>query len=395
MILWIFALLMLGLLGMVGFYQGAIRAGFSFVGLIVAAALAVPLSHLISPILKLVGLTHPITLAFIGSLVAFLVVLTIFKIVGFNVHRKIDGYYKYQDSDTRRLLFEHLNQRVGICVGVMNATVYLFLIAIVFYILGYFTVQAATSPKDPFTMKLVNKITEDVTSTRFDKALAPFVMAKPQYYDAADALGDVLHNPVLESRLASYPPFLPLLDRQEFKDLGNDLKFQEFWLGGPTFTQVKSNPKLGPMLDNVELYTNVVALLKGDFGDLKTYLETGKSEKFGDEKIIGRWDLDFPGSMAQARKAKANITTVELRWLSRTFRSLSNATFVAYIDNKARLKLPMTNGVQTLQGNWQNNGGDAYTLSFSDGKRKAEFPAKVEGNKLAVSKDNLTMVFEK
>src|SRR6266571_7565729 len=98
MILWIFALLMLGLLGMVGFYQGAIRAGFSFVGLIIAAALAVPLGHLINPILKLVGLRHPITLAFIGSLVAFLVVLTIFKAVGFSVHRKVDGHYKYQDS---------------------------------------------------------------------------------------------------------------------------------------------------------------------------------------------------------------------------------------------------------------------------------------------------------
>lgn len=395
MILWIFALLMLGLVGMVGYYQGAIRAGFSFVGLIIAAALAVPLGHLVSPILKLLGLHHPITLGFVGPLVAFLIVLTVFKAVGFSVHRKVDGYYKYQDSDTRRLLFEHLNQRVGICVGVMNATVYLFLIGIAFYIIGYFTVQASTSPKDPFTMKLVNRITEDITSTHFDRAIAPFVMAKGQYYDAADALGDVLHNPILESRLASYPPFLPLLDRQEFKDLGNDVKFQEFWLGGPTLNQIKAHPKLGPMLDNVELYTNVVGLLKSDFGDLKTYLETGKLEKFGDEKIIGRWDLDLAGSMAQARKSKPNITTVELRWLSRTFRSLSNANFVAYIDNKARLKLPMTNAVQTLQGTWQNSGGDSYTLSFSDGKRKAEFPARVEGNKLAVSKDNLTMVFEK
>src|SRR5438132_3466560 len=283
MILWIVALLLLGLLGMVGFYQGAIRAGFSFVGLIIAAALAMPLGHLISPILKLVGVRHPIWLALIGPLVAFLIVLTIFKSAGFAVHRKIDGYYKYQDSDTRRLLFERLNQRLAICVGLMNATVYLFLIAIVFYILGYFTVQASTSAKDPFTMKLVNRITEDITATRFDRAIAPFVFAKDRYYDAVDVLGDVLHNPILESRLASYPPFLPLVDRPEFKDLGNDPKCQEFWMAGPTFTQVKSHPKLGPLVDNIELYTNVVALLSGDFKDLKTYVETGRSEKYGDE----------------------------------------------------------------------------------------------------------------
>ena len=395
MILWIVALLLLGLLGMVGFYQGAIRAGFSLVGLIIAAALALPVGHAVSPILKLVGVHHPVWLMFVAPFVAFLIVLTIFKSAGFATHRKVDAYYKYQNSDTRRLLFERLNQRLGLCLGLFNATVYLFLIAIVFYILGYFTVQASTSPKDPFTMKLVNRVADDITATSFDKAIAPFVLAKETYYDGVDALGDVLHNPILESRLASYPPFLPLIDRQEFKDLGNDLKFQDFWLSGPTFSQIKSHPKLGPVLDNAELYTNVVGLLKGDFKDLRTYLETGRSDKFGDEKIIGRWELDFPGSMSHARKAKPNITTVELRWLRRTFNSLSNATFVAYLDNKARLKLPMTNAVQTLQGAWRSNGGETYTLSFTEGKRSAEFPARIEGNKLAISKDNLTLVFEK
>src|SRR5206468_4882097 len=97
-------------------------------------------------------------------------------------------------------------------------------------------------------------------------------------------------------------------------------------------------------------------------------------------------------SMAHARRAKANITTVELRWLRGTLNRLSNANFVAFLENKAKLRLPMTNSVQTLQGSWRNNGGDSYTLSFSDGKRNVEFPARIEGNKLAVGKDNVTLV---
>src|SRR5437867_5006255 len=148
MILWIVAFVLLGLLGMIGFYQGAIRAGFSFVGLIIAALLAMPLSGIIGLLLKLFGMKHPVWLGFIAPLVAFIIILTIFKSAGYAVHRKVDAHYKYQDSDTRRMLFERLSQRLGLCVGLLNAVVYLFLIGIVFYILGYFTVQASTSTKD-------------------------------------------------------------------------------------------------------------------------------------------------------------------------------------------------------------------------------------------------------
>jgi len=69
--------------------------------------------------------------------------------------------------------------------------------------------------------------------------------------------------------------------------------------------------------------------------------------------------------------------------------------FVAYLDNKARLKLPTASSFQNLQGTWKNNGGNKYTLSFTEGGKKAEFPASIDGNKLAVSRDKVTLVFEK
>ena len=71
--------------------------------------------------------------------------------------------------------------------------------------------------------------------------------------------------------------------------------------------------------------------------------------------VIGRWELDPVASVAQARRAKPNITTVELRWLRRQLAAVNNATFVAYLDNKARLKLPTTNSVQNLQGTWKSS----------------------------------------
>ena len=44
MILWIFAFGLMAVLGLIGYYQGAIRVAFSLIGLIVAAFLAMPLA---------------------------------------------------------------------------------------------------------------------------------------------------------------------------------------------------------------------------------------------------------------------------------------------------------------------------------------------------------------
>ena len=396
MILWILALVLLGLLGMIGFYQGAVRAAMSFIGLVVAAAVATPLGHLISPILKLVGIKHPVWLMILGPLIAFLVVLTIVKTSAQAVHRKIDTHYKYQDSETKRMLFERLNQRLGLCVGLMNATVYVFLIAILFYPIGYFTVQAATSEKDVFSMKLINKVASDTHATSFDKAIGPFVPAKESYFDAVDVLGDVFHNPLLQNRLATYPPFLPLAEQTEFADLGKDLNFQQLWAQGPSFNEFKANQKAAAVLDNPDLFTNVVGTVNGDFKDLKTYLETGKSEKYADEKIIGRWDIDIAASINAARKAKPNMTLAELRLLRRNVGAMKNAKLVAYLDNRARLQIPTgANKVQNLQGTWKPAGGNSYKLTFTEGKKSLEVPARIEGPKLAVTKDNATLLFEK
>jgi len=393
MILWIVALVLVGLVGMVGYYQGAIRAAASFLGLIMGTALAVPLANVLAPVFRMVGLKHPIWIAIIGPLVVFLIILTAFKIAGHAIHRKVDGYYKYQPSDTKRLLFERVNQRLGIPMGVLNAMVYVLLIASVFYTLGYFTTQMATSPRDSFTMKMISHVAEDVESTGLHHALGPFLKVKENYFDAVDAIGTIFHNPVAQSRLASYPPFLPISDRQEFKDLGNDVKFQEFWLKGPSYEEFKDNPKIAPLVGNVDLYTNVIGTLKSDYRELNTWLQSGKSDKFGDEKIIGRWELDMAASMAHARR-KPNMTTAELRWLRGSLLALSNATFVAFLDNQAKLRLPVNNSVQNLQGTWQSTGG-GYSLSFSDGKKKLDLPATIEGNKLAISKDKLTLLFDK
>src|SRR4030095_2165974 len=98
--------------------------------LLLGALLALPLSGVFQAILKLFGVDHPVLLAFLAPFSVYLLILILFKVGGLAVHRKVDTYFKYKASDTLRLLFERLNARVGICVGMVNATVYTVLIGV-------------------------------------------------------------------------------------------------------------------------------------------------------------------------------------------------------------------------------------------------------------------------
>ncbi len=395
MILWIFALCLMAVLALIGYYQGAIRVAFSLVGLLLATLLAMPLSFLGRVLLPIFGINHPVWLAFTAPLLGYLLILVIFKSLGLVVHQKVDTYYKYKDSDTRRMLFERVNQRLGICLGLANAVVYFLLLSVVAYVVGYFTIQVASSPKDSMMLKLFNTVGEALQATKMDKAVAVFVPAKPFYYDAVDIIGDVFHAPLLQSRLATYPPFLALADKQEFKELGSQ-KFVEFCQTGPSFGELKEHERVKPLLSDVEIYTNIVGLVNGDLQDLKTYVETGKSPKFDDEKILGRWSYNHQSSVVLAKKAKPNMSTAESRYIRGILTLKSNATFTASVDSKAVLKLPTKpNSVQTLQGSWKNVSSDHYTLVMSEEGKTVEIPAKIEGGKLVVTKDAFKLVFEK
>src|SRR5262249_26306800 len=151
--------------------------------------------------------------------IMFVIIMAIFKTAALLVHKKVATWYKYKGSDTQRSPFERLNQRAGICLGLANATVYFVLLAAVAYVLGYFTVQVASAATDSMSLRLVNKINADMKATGLDKAVAGFVPATEAYYDTSDILGLIYHNPLLQSRLSSYPVFLTLAERKEFREL--------------------------------------------------------------------------------------------------------------------------------------------------------------------------------
>src|SRR5256885_6039596 len=162
MTIWLLALVWLAILAGLGCRQGAIRVAFSLMGILLGVLLAGPLGHLIKPLLMLVGLKNPMIVGPLAPLLAFIVISLIFKAIALAVHQKVDVYFKYHAGDLRLALWERLNHRLGLCLGLLNGTVYFIFSAWAIYSLSYWTVQTGGGESNPTTVKVLNRMGQDL-----------------------------------------------------------------------------------------------------------------------------------------------------------------------------------------------------------------------------------------
>jgi len=387
MFIWMIAVALLAGACVVGFYQGAIRGAFSFLGLLAATLVAMPLSVVTKPIFKIFGMEHPVLLDLFAPILAFVLVLILFKVGGFALHRKLSTFYRYHDSDTRRMLFERLNERLGICMGVPNATIYVLLICLVINVIGYFTIQIGTSEKDSWLLRTVNVLARQVEATGMNKAVAFLNPAPKAYYDGIDILGLIYRNPLLQKRLSTYPPFLPFSERSSFQNIAKDVKFQEFWQRQPPIAEFVADEHIQPMIRDLELYQELTGLVGKQLPDLETYLMTGTSPKYESETILGRWRFDSRASLARTRRLKP-MGSAEIRYIRKLMAAtMSDAMLTAYVDGSVVLKAP----TGKLNGTWKSTATGKYRIKTTQG----EIEATIESNRLQFSQDKIQAVFKK
>src|SRR5437763_1299474 len=227
MTIWLLGLLLLASLAALGFRQGAIRVGISFLGILLGALLAPPLGRLLRPVLVAVGLKNPILVWILGPFIIFVIISALSKVGALAVHQKMDVFYKYKGGDLRLALWERLNHRTGLCLGLLNGTAYLILISFIVYAFSYWTVQMATSDSDPTPVKILNRLGHDLQGSGFAKVARSIDGLPDAYYDAADVAGVIYNNPLAEARLARYPGLLSIAEQPEIRDLANDSNFTE------------------------------------------------------------------------------------------------------------------------------------------------------------------------
>jgi hypothetical protein len=431
MTIWLLAIILVLSLAGLGYRQGAIRVGFSLLGIMIGALLAVPLAKPMSILLKAFGVTHPVILWLVPPVAVFCLINVIFKTVALLVHHKTEVYFKYKAGDLRLSLWERMNRRVGLCLGIVNGMCYLVLISFVIYVLSYWTVQMETDSEAGKMVQLVNRMGKDLQSSGFSKTARALDRMPESYYAAADVAGLLFQNPLLEARLARYPALLMLGERQEFRTLATDSDFGQKRATQAPLAELLECGSVSAIVNTPETLQNIWSIVEPDLKDLKVFLETGQSEKYSKEPILGRWQLNVRGTLAAVRRAKPNITAnamaqerAKILWMFGKLQLVVGTGGQMVIKDFPNLKAapPAPNapvgpggtvnpgarvmvagsapapqapsaGLQSGSGSWTGgNGFYQMTLSVGGGEIKAN--AAIEGGRMTLTIDKLALVFE-
>jgi hypothetical protein len=147
--------------------------------------------------------------------------------------------------------------------------------------------------------------------------------------------------------------------------------------------------------------------------DVHTYLTTGRSPMYDPITILGRWKYDPNLALNVIRRAKPNISSLEMQRLRRIMEgafgktemvampdgqlSLKNAPALKFSPANVPIPAPGPNGVvvppappavQTVQGQWKDANGK-YLLTISS----QDLPTAVEGDRLDMKAETSDWVF--
>jgi hypothetical protein len=403
MTIWILAVLLVASGVGMGLRQGAIRASFSFLGIVFAALLAVPIGGIFKPLMPHLGVSNPTLIWLVTPVEGFVLVLALSKSAGFFVNRKVDVHYKYYAGDLRLALWERMNSRLGGCVGVLNGALYLVIICFGIYNLSYWTAQVATSDSETKTLRLVNQLGHDLDSTGMAKTARAVAAMPENYYKMADIAGLICQNPQVSERLGNYPAFISLLERDDLAQLGQNSDFTNAFQSHAPLGQLLNQPAMQSIIQNTDLVNTVWMTVQTNLDDLTEFLKTGKSAKYDSEKILGRWDFNASVTVAMLREAQPNISSSQMQsaraWITKSY---ADTTFVAGTDGQAFLKNlphlkpgnPPTTETATWKGSWSAD-GDNYDLTLTANGENKSMTAKISNDRLTLSDDKNTLIFER
>ena len=406
MTIWILAILLMALAALAGWRQGAIRAAISFVGILFAALLAVPIGKLFGLVLPIFGVSSPITTWAVAPIGGFILVLVVFKVIAQNVHKKIEVYYRYKAGDLRLTLWERLNARLGICVGLLNGALYFVLVSFVFFNLAYLTSQTAVAANQPLPVRLVNQLGTDLQSTGVARTAAAVGTLPPMFYRLADTSGFLMQNPQAAQRLMDYPGLASLWERDEMQPLVQDPALTNAMVSGASVGTFLSLPSVQDFLHNKPLSQSVFGIFTNDYTDLTNYLATGKSAKFDNEKIIGRWEFNPAVSVRWARQDRPRMTAAEIRalnaWMTQSYaqtRLLITGDNQVFIRSLPRVRTGTgqqqpTTELNNWKGDWSND-GKTYSLHVTFETEEKFLTGTTEGIRLTVKDGKNTLIFDK
>jgi hypothetical protein len=167
------------------------------------------------------------------------------------------------------------------------------------------------------------------------------------YYLATDILGLLYHNfSMLQERLFDYPAFLALGERPEFKEIATDTDLQNLLQTSAPLVNIINHPKILAIINNSEIMDQ---LRKVDLKDLAQYLKTGKSAKYDEEKILGRWHMDPSATLVAVKRKNPDLPVSQMGQMKKLITIfMTRVSFMTTPDNEAIMKMELPDEAKKL-----------------------------------------------
>ena len=284
-------------------------------------------------------------------LFGFISLVLIFAIAGFVVSmivrkRLSDRWDEFQLDN-----FKIMNRKLGLCSGMVTALIYSVMMLSIIYSLGNFTVPFKQDSGDEGLLAKLNQARIQLDDTPFLGIAAAYDKTPELHYEVRNLLMKIWDDrgKKLQDLLTAYPGFYALAEESEIKSLigsegsdsssedsgdsyaddsyavsdegsGTGESLYEMWKSGDSLTleQILSNSDVVNAINN--RYEELKAIEAGskeekkllDFmNDIEQFFETGQSDLYGRDRIVGRWKFAKNASLRATKENYVDVSSVE------------------------------------------------------------------------------------
>jgi len=364
--MWIYLLISLIflILALECYFKGGVNALVTLIGVFLAVSLAASFGPMA---FQWMGDkwwpidVHPFWNRAVPVVAGFITIVVIFSILGTVASIMLRKRLEAQWEEYRLENYKGMNRKFGLCVGLITASVYSVMALTLIYQLGNFTVPFKND-NDPWALKTLNEAREQLDNTPFIKLAAAYDNTPDLHYEVRDTLVLFLNNnaKTIEKHIHVYPGFYALAETDEIKSLlgigeeeeeEDDSSVYEPDSGGgyssdePLYAMWKKqagNLSLPKLLGNSDVvstvntrYEELKAIepnsdeekkLLAFMRDIRVFFDTGESELYGRDAIVGRWKFAPNVSLRENKKTRTTISVDEMRGIQSTVSKMRRVT---------------------------------------------------------------------
>jgi len=364
--MWIYLLigLIFLILALECYFKGGVNALVTLIGVFLAVSLAASFGPMA---FQWMGDkwwpidVHPFWNRAVPVVAGFITIVVIFSILGTVASIMLRKRLEAQWEEYRLENYKGMNRKFGLCVGLITGSVYSVMALTLIYQLGNFTVPFKND-NDPWALKTLNEAREQLDNTPFIKLAAAYDNTPDLHYEVRDTLVLFLNNnaKTIEKHIHVYPGFYALAETDEIKSLlgigeeeeeEEDSSVYEPDTGGgyssdePLYAMWKKqagNLSLPKLLGNSDVvstvntrYEELKAIepnsdeekkLLAFMRDIRVFFDTGESELYGRDAIVGRWKFAPNVSLRENKKTRTTISVDEMRGIQSTVGKMRRVT---------------------------------------------------------------------